>query len=92
MTAIRTAVTLLGVCVITFVDIAPSFAVTYRPWCVVYIGRGGRSCAFTSFEQCMMTAGPGTGGSCEQNPWYLWYGEHGERDPGTTGQGERARR
>ena len=22
--------------------------------------------------------GPGTGGSCVQNPWYLWYGEHGQ--------------
>jgi hypothetical protein len=82
MITIRAAVTVLGLCVITFIDIAPSFAETYRPWCVVYIGRGGRSCAFTSFAQCMMTAGPGTGGSCEQNPWYLWYGEHGERAPG----------
>jgi UDP-N-acetyl-D-mannosaminuronate dehydrogenase len=26
----------------------------------------------------MMTGGPGTGGSCVQNPWYLWYGEHGQ--------------
>ncbi len=26
----------------------------------------------------MMTDGPGTGGSCVQNPWYLWYGEHGQ--------------
>ena len=35
---------------------------------------GAASCAFTSFEQCMMTATPGTGGSCVQNTWYLWYG------------------
>ena len=26
----------------------------------------------------MMTAGPGTGGVCVQNPWYLQYGEHGQ--------------
>jgi UDP-N-acetyl-D-mannosaminuronate dehydrogenase len=36
-----------------------------------------------------MTAGPGTGGSCVQNPWYLWYGSN---SPSTTGQGGRARR
>jgi hypothetical protein len=42
----------------------------------VYQGtRGGaRNCGFTSFAQCMMTAGPGTGASCVQNPWYLAYG------------------
>jgi len=32
---------------------------------------GARTCTFTSYEQCMMTAGPGTGGSCIQNPWFL---------------------
>jgi hypothetical protein len=39
------------------------------------VGNSGTSCAFTSFEQCMMTAGTGTGGFCVQNPWYLAYGE-----------------
>lgn len=59
----------------------PAAAVTYRPWCVQYSGGSGNNgltCAFSSFEQCMMTGGPGTGGSCVQNPWYLWYGEHGQ--------------
>jgi hypothetical protein len=42
---------------------APSVAEIYRPWCVSYPWVG-TTCAFTSFEQCMMTAGPGTGGSC----------------------------
>jgi hypothetical protein len=39
----------------------------------------------------MMTGGPGTGGSCVQNPWYLAYGE---RSPSSaaTGQGRRLRR
>jgi hypothetical protein len=62
----------------------------YRPWCVQYQGSrsGSTSCAFTSFEQCMMTGGPGTGGVCVQNPWYLWYGAHGP----TTGQSGRIRR
>jgi hypothetical protein len=35
-----------------------------------------------------MTATPGTGGVCVQNPWYLWYGEHGSS---TTGRSERPR-
>ena len=88
MTTIRiTAVTVLALGAMTTIDVSPSFAEIYRPWCVQYSGRSGaRSCAFTSFEQCMMTAGPGTGGSCVQNP--LWYGERG---PATTGRGSRTR-
>jgi len=35
-----------------------------------------------------MTATPGTGGVCVQNPWYLWYGEHGSS---RTGRSERPR-
>ena len=54
----------------------PSHAEIYRPWCAVYQGNrtGATNCGFTSFAQCMMTAGPGTGASCAQNPWYLAYG------------------
>jgi hypothetical protein len=51
----------------------PAAAEIYRPWCVQYGGNdgdNGTTCAFTSFEQCMMTA-RGGGGSCVQNPWYL---------------------
>ena len=60
----------------SLLDAGPSYAEIYRPWCAVYQGnRGGaRNCGFTSFAQCMMTAGPGTGASCVQNPWYLAYG------------------
>lgn len=71
----RIVVILLAICPLTAIDARPSGAEIYRPWCVVYIGRdGARTCSFTSFEQCMMTATPGTGGSCVQNPWYLQYG------------------
>jgi hypothetical protein len=94
MTTIRiTAITLLALGSLTAVDVRPSAAEIYRPWCVVYQGsRGGAtSCAFTSFAQCMMTGGPGTGGSCVQNPWYLAYGEHGPATD-TTVQRRRARR
>jgi hypothetical protein len=89
MTTIGATLGLFVVCVLTAIDIAPAFAETYRPWCVVYSGRGGRNCGFTSYEQCRMTATPGTGGSCVQNPWYLWYGPN---SPSTTGRGGRARR
>ena len=60
----------------SLLDVRPSSAEIYRPWCAVYQGNrsGARNCGFTSFAQCMMTAGPGTGASCVQNPWYLAYG------------------
>ena len=93
MTTIRTAaVTLLALGSLTAIDVRPSAAEIYRPWCVVYQGSrdGATNCSFTSFEQCMMTGGPGTGGSCVQNPWYLAYGP-GSPGPATTGQGRRAR-
>jgi hypothetical protein len=78
MIMIRVAFALFALTACVVIDAHSAAAEIYRPWCVVYTGRGGRSCAFTSFEQCMMTGGPGTGGSCVQNPWYLWYGEHGQ--------------
>jgi hypothetical protein len=40
------------------------------PWCAVYSGkRGGMSCYFTSWAQCMQTIS-GIGGSCVQSPFY----------------------
>jgi Protein of unknown function (DUF3551) len=75
---IRTAFALLTLAVFAAIDARPAAAEIYRPWCVVYSGRDGAyTCIFTSFDQCMMTATPGTGGSCVQNPWYARYGEHG---------------
>jgi hypothetical protein len=71
----------------------PAAAEIYRPWCVQYGGNdgdNGTTCAFTSFEQCMMTA-RGGGGSCVQNPWYQAYGS-GQKGPMSTGQGNRPRR
>ena len=81
MILIRTAFALLAVTAFVTIDGRSAAAETYRPWCVQYSGSNGDNgltCTFTSFEQCMMTGGPGTGGSCVQNPWYLWYGEHGQ--------------
>ena len=53
-------------------------------------GDNGTTCAFTSFEQCMMTA-RGGGGFCVQNPWYLAYGS-GQKSPESTGRSNRAKR
>jgi hypothetical protein len=89
MTTARAAIALIVLCSSTAIDLRASVAETYRPWCVEYMGRGGRNCGFISYEQCRMTATPGTGGVCVQNPWYLYYG--GERGPSTTGRSERPR-
>jgi hypothetical protein len=80
MIMIRVAFALLAIAALAAIDARPAAAEIYRPWCVQYSGGSGNNgltCAFTSFEQCMMTGGPGTGGACVQNPWYVWYGEHG---------------
>ncbi len=78
MNAMRTAMaTLAFFSPIAVGGLRPAGAEIYRPWCVSYPATTTKSCAFSSFEQCMMTAGPGTGGVCVQNPWYLQYGEHG---------------
>ncbi|HEY6994402.1 MAG TPA: DUF3551 domain-containing protein [Xanthobacteraceae bacterium] len=50
----------------------PAAAEAHRPWCVDY-PTNGVSCAFSSYEQCMLTA-RGAGGNCIQNPWSLQYG------------------
>jgi hypothetical protein len=90
MIVIRSALVLLAVTAFAAIDARSAAAEIYRPWCVQYSGGSGNNgltCAFSSFEQCMMTGGPGTGGSCVQNPWYLWYGEHGQGQ----GSGDRRR-
>ena len=80
------ALAFLSACSTLAIDARPSGAEIYRPWCAGYPPTGS-ICAFNSFEQCMMTAGPGTGASCYQNPWYLYYG------PGSNGSArQRARR
>jgi Protein of unknown function (DUF3551) len=74
MIVIRSALVLLAVTAFAAIDARSAAAEIYRPWCVQYSGGSGNNgltCAFSSFEQCMMTGGPGTGGSCVQNPWYL---------------------
>ena len=70
----------IALAVLAIIDPRPSAAEIYRPWCVQYLGgfSGGTTCAFTSFDQCMETA-RGNGAFCYQNPWYLAYGEHGQR-------------
>ena len=78
------------VAAVAVLAIAPreAAAEVYRPWCVGYTATISNSCTFVSFEQCMETA-RGGGGSCMQNPWYLYYGEH---RPALASSGERSRR
>jgi Protein of unknown function (DUF3551) len=85
MIIIRAAFALLAVAAFATIDARRSVAEIYRPWCVSYPWVGV-TCTFTSFEQCMMTAGPGTGGSCAQNPWYLAYGERPKDRPHGSGK------
>ena len=80
---IRAAFALFAIAAIAAIDARPAAAEIYRPWCVLYNGRdGARTCTFTSYEQCMMTATPGSGGSCVQNPWYSQYGEQSQAQGG----------
>ncbi len=92
MKAIRAMLVVGTLSALTTIDARPAAAETYRPWCVQYSGRDGAyTCTFSSYEQCRMTATPGSGGYCVQNPWYLQYGSGGERSE-TTSRGERTRR
>jgi hypothetical protein len=47
----------------------PAAAVYNLPWCATYYESNVTSCAFTSFEQCMVTVS-GVGGLCTQNILY----------------------
>ena len=73
---------LLVIPLFTAIGAVPSAAEVYRPWCAQYygFGSGGTNCSFTSYQQCMMTAGPGTGAWCVQNPFYLAYGSGRQGD------------
>jgi hypothetical protein len=87
MKTLRALLAVLTLLPLTAIDAGPAAGEIYRPWCVQYQsgkGDGGTNCSFHTYEQCMMTATPGSGGFCVQNPWYLWYG------PG--GRGKRTRR
>ena len=81
MKSIRAVLVVLTLLSLSAIDARPTAAEVYRPWCVQYWGtRGGATnCGFTSYAQCLMTATPGSGGHCVQNPWYLWYGSGGQR-------------
>ncbi len=88
MPMIRAGLVVLVLSSIAAIDARPAAAEIYRPWCVEYLGRGGTNCGFHSYEQCMMTATPGTGGVCYRNPWY----GSGDQKPDITSRGERIRR
>ena len=87
MNAIRAVLLLLILSSLTALDVRPAASEIYRPWCAVYYGRGGdgaRNCGFVSYEQCMMTATPGSGAWCVRNTWAV--------PPGSGQNGGNARR
>jgi Protein of unknown function (DUF3551) len=90
MNAIRAVLLLLVLSSLAALDVRPAASEIYRPWCAQYYGRGGdgaRNCGFVSYEQCMMTATPGSGAWCVRNTWAV--------PPGSgqnTGNTRRARR
>jgi hypothetical protein len=91
MNAIRAVLLLLILSSLSALDVRPAASEIYRPWCAQYYGRGSdgaRNCGFVSYEQCMMTATPGSGAFCVRNPWYQAYGS-GQNDNATP---RRARR
>ena len=90
MSTNRTALALLALTSLAALNPRPAVAEIYRPWCLHDSDKAATSCAFTSYDQCMMTA-RGGGGTCRQNPWYLQYGERGAAYD-VKDQGERAKR
>ena len=95
MKTTRAMLVVLTLSSLTVIDARPVAGETYRPpWCVEYMGgrNGATNCSFHSYEQCMMTATPGSGGICVRNPFYSWHGP-GDQNPDTTSRGgERTRR
>ena len=88
----RAAVALLLGTAFGMIGACPSSGEIHRPWCVQYTGSSGddgTSCAFVSYEQCMLTA-RGAGAYCVQNPRYLQYGRKGS--DGSMGEGDRPKR
>jgi Protein of unknown function (DUF3551) len=81
MKSIRAVLAVVTLPALFVIDAHPTAAEVYRPWCVQYQGSrsGATNCGFTSYEQCRMTATPGSSGYCVQNPWYLYYGAAGQR-------------
>jgi len=71
MTMTRALIAFAVVAAAIALDVRDS-AAQYRPWCAIYTGRtgAGSTCTFATYEQCMMTATPGSGAFCAQNPWY----------------------
>ena len=48
----------------------PAAAEIEYPWCANFADGAGANCGFVSYEQCLKTATPGTGGTCDRNPFY----------------------
>jgi hypothetical protein len=56
----------------------PATAAYNLPWCATYYDSLAKSCAFTSFDQCMVAV-RGVGGHCTKNLLYPTQPPHAER-------------
>jgi hypothetical protein len=77
MKAVHAAWAVLILPSLTALDVRPAASEIYRPWCAQYYsssGNGATNCGFVSYEQCMMTATPGSGAWCVRNTWAVPYG------------------
>ena len=66
----------LSIIVATTVLNTPTKAQNY-PWCAIYGGGrgGGQNCGFTTFQQCQVTVGWGSG-FCQPNTQYVLHPAH----------------
>ena len=77
MRALKAAIFIIAIVLISASGTRPSAAMVIYPWCANY-GGGGKggygasSCGFVSFQQCLATLW-GNGGTCTANPWYSPY-------------------
>lgn len=58
MKRFRAAFAMLALCLLTAIDPRPSFAETYRPWCVQYPTSDATSCAFHLIRTMHDDGGP----------------------------------
>jgi len=69
MAVMRLMFSILAVCGWVAATVPATAEIEY-PWCANFADGAGANCGFASYEQCLKTATPGTGGTCDRNPFY----------------------
>ena len=70
MKRFRAAFAMLALCLLTAIDPRPSFAETYRPWCVQYPTSDATSCAFHLIRTMHDDGGPRNRRRLRAEPMY----------------------